>query len=195
MEKLYNSFKIKLGDVSTDYVRDMHDKIEWDARMVAILGARGVGKSTLILQHIKLYEDLSTTLYVSADDIWFATHTLVELADTFYKSGGKVLYIDEVHKYKNWSTELKNIYDTYARLRVVYTGSSILDLQKGGADLSRRKLEYKMHGLSFREYLGIKYGWKISTFTLDEILSHKVKVDIPGFRPVGVFKYYLKEGY
>ena len=195
MEKLYNSFKIKLGDVSTDYVRDMHDKIEWDARMVAILGARGVGKSTLILQHIKLYEDLSTTLYVSADDIWFATHTLVELADTFYKSGGKVLYIDEVHKYKNWSTELKNIYDTYAKLRVVYTGSSILDLQKGGADLSRRKLEYKMHGLSFREYLGIKYGWKISTFTLDEILSHKVKVDIPDFRPVGLFKDYLKEGY
>lgn len=195
MEKLYNSFKIKLGDVSTDYVRDIHDQIEWEARMVAILGARGVGKSTLVLQHIKLHEDLSTTLYVSADDIWFTTHTLVELADSFYKLGGKTLYIDEVHKYKNWSTELKNIYDTYAKLRIVYTGSSILDLQKGGADLSRRKLEYKMHGLSFREYLGIKYGWKIATYSLEEILSHKINVEIPEFRPVALFKDYLKEGY
>lgn len=195
MEKLYNSFKIKLGDVSTDYVRDIHDQIEWEARMVAILGARGVGKSTLVLQHIKLHEDLSTTLYVSADDIWFTTHTLVELADSFYKLGGKTLYIDEVHKYKNWSTELKNIYDTYAKLRIVYTGSSILDLQKGGADLSRRKLEYKMHGLSFREYLGIKYGWKIATYSLEEILLHKINVEIPEFRPVALFKDYLKEGY
>lgn len=195
MEKLYNSFKIKLGDVSTDYVRDIHNQIEWEARMVAILGARGVGKSTLVLQHIKLHEDLSTTLYVSADDIWFTTHTLVELADSFYKLGGKTLYIDEVHKYKNWSTELKNIYDTYAKLRIVYTGSSILDLQKGGADLSRRKLEYKMHGLSFREYLGIKYGWKIATYSLEEILLHKINVEIPEFRPVALFKDYLKEGY
>jgi predicted AAA+ superfamily ATPase len=195
MEKLYNSFKIKLGDVSTDYVRDIHDQIEWEARMVAILGARGVGKSTLVLQHIKLHEDLSTTLYVSADDIWFTTHTLVELADSFYKLGGKTLYIDEVHKYKNWSTELKNIYDTYAKLRIVYTGSSILDIQKGGADLSRRKLEYKMHGLSFREYLGIKYGWEIATYSLEEILSHKINVEIPEFRPVALFKDYLKEGY
>ena len=195
MEKLFNSFKIKLGDVSTDYVRDIHDQIEWEARMVAILGARGVGKSTLVLQHIKLHEDLSTTLYVSADDIWFTTHTLVELADSFYKLGGKTLYIDEVHKYKNWSTELKNIYDTYAKLRIVYTGSSILDIQKGGADLSRRKLEYKMHGLSFREYLGIKYGWEIATYSLEEILSHKINVEIPEFRPVALFKDYLKEGY
>jgi predicted AAA+ superfamily ATPase len=195
MEKLYNSFKIKLGDVSTDYVRDIHNQIEWEARMVAILGARGVGKSTLVLQHIKLHEELSTTLYVSADDIWFTTHTLVELADSFYKLGGKTLYIDEVHKYKNWSTELKNIYDTYAKLRIVYTGSSILDIQKGGADLSRRKLEYKMHGLSFREYLGIKYGWEIATYSLEEILSHKINVEIPEFRPVALFKDYLKEGY
>lgn len=195
MENLYNSFTIKLADVSTDYLRNIHSQIEWDARMVAILGARGVGKSTMILQHIKLHEDISSTLYVSADDIWFSNHTLVELADKFYKSGGKALYIDEVHKYKNWSTELKNIYDTYSTLRVVYTGSSILELQKGGADLSRRKLEYKMPGLSFREFLDIKYKYNIPIYTLEDILSHKIKVDIPGFRPIALFKEYLKEGY
>ena len=195
MENLYNSFTIKLAEVSTDYVRNIHSQIEWDARMVAILGARGVGKSTMVLQHIKLHEDISSTLYVSADDIWFSSHTLVELADKFYKAGGKALYIDEVHKYKNWSTELKNIYDTYSTLRVVYTGSSILELQKGGADLSRRKLEYKMPGLSFREFLDIKYKYNIPIYTLEDILLHKVKVDIPDFRPIALFKEYLKEGY
>jgi predicted AAA+ superfamily ATPase len=132
MESLYEKSRVKVAEVVTDYVRQIHDEIAWDDRLVAIVGARGVGKTMLVLQHMKLYENLATTLYVTADDLWFTSHTLVELADAFYKNGGRVLYIDEVHRYPNWSVELKNIYDTYTHLKVVYTGSSILDIRRGG---------------------------------------------------------------
>ena len=177
MDTLIRTFRTRLQNTPTEYVRDIHDKILWESRLVAILGARGVGKSTLVLQHIKLHEDAAATLYVSADDLYFSTHTLVELAGQFYREGGKALYIDEIHKYKNWSTEIKNIYDTYATLRVGYTGSSILDLEKGGADLSRRKLEYRLPGLSFREYLAIGKGIRIPAHTLEQVVDN----DIPAF--------------
>ncbi|MDE6630917.1 MAG: AAA family ATPase, partial [Bacteroidales bacterium] len=133
MNTLIDKFQMKLDETATNYVRRIHDEIAWNDRLVSIVGARGVGKSTVVLQHIKLHEDINTSLYVSADDLWFSQHSLVELAEMFFKNGGKALYIDEIHKYKNWAQEIKNIYDTYSRLRVVYTGSSILDLQRGGA--------------------------------------------------------------
>lgn len=195
MEALRDKFLMKLYETSTGYVRQIHDRIAWNDRLVSIVGARGVGKSTVVLQHIKLHEDVDTTLYVSADDLWFSQHTLVELAETFFKNGGKALYIDEIHKYKNWSQEIKNIYDTYSRLRVVYTGSSILDLQKGGADLSRRLLEYSMHGLSFREYLAISQGLDIPIHTLEDVLNNNIKFPFKEHRPIALFKEYLKSGY
>ncbi len=195
MEKLYEKFRLKLEETPTDYVRYLHDEIAWDDRLIAIIGARGVGKSTLVLQHIKLHDDVHTSLYVTADDLWFSNHSIVELAETFYKNGGKTLYIDEIHKYKNWSTEIKNVYDTYSQLKVVYTGSSILDLQKGGADLSRRRLEYKMYGLSFREYLKIGRGIEVPVHSLEQILSNRIEFQMKDYRPIALFKEYLKEGY
>ncbi len=195
MDTLINTFRLRLEDTSIDYVRDLHDAIAWNSRLIALLGARGVGKSTLVLQHIKLHEAIETTLYVSADDIYFSTHTLVELAGKFHQEGGKTLYIDEIHKYKNWSTEIKNIYDTYPGLRVGYTGSSILDLEKGGADLSRRKLEYRLPGLSFREYLAISRGIRIPVHTLEQITTHNIAFPYKDHRPISLFKAYLKEGY
>ncbi len=195
MEKLYEKFRLKLEETPTDYVRYLHDEIAWDDRLIAITGARGVGKSTLVLQHIKLHDDVDTSLYVTADDLWFSNHSVVELAETFYKNGGKTLYIDEIHKYKNWSTEIKNVYDTYSQLKVVYTGSSILDLQKGGADLSRRRLEYKMYGLSFREYLKIGRGVEVPIHSLEQVLSNRIEFQMKDYRPIALFKEYLKEGY
>lgn len=195
MDTLIRTFRMRLANTPTEYVRDLHDKISWNSRLVAILGARGVGKSTLVLQHIKLHEDIGTTLYVSADDLYFSTHTLVELAGRFYQEGGKALYIDEIHKYKNWSAEIKNIYDTYATLRVGYTGSSILDLEKGGADLSRRKLEYQLSGLSFREYLAIGKGIQVPVHSLEQIVAHKIDFPYKDYRPIALFKEYLKMGY
>ena len=195
MNALKNVFLKEIELVSTKYVRYLHDKIEWKSRLIAILGARGVGKSTLVLQHIKLYEDINTTLYVSADNIYFSAHTLLDLANEFYNLGGKALYIDEIHKYNNWSQEIKNIYDSFPDLRIVYTGSSILELEKGGADLSRRKLEYRLPGLSFREYLMISRGIDVKTHSLQEILTHKVEFPYSDHKPLALFKEYMKEGY
>ena len=195
MRTLIARYRNILKNVDTSYVRNIHSTIPWNDRLIAILGARGVGKTTLVLQHIKLYEDVDTTLFVYADDLWFSTHSLVTLAEIFYTNGGRVLYIDEIHKYKNWSQEIKNIYDQYPDLKVRYTGSSILDLQKGSHDLSRRVLEFQMHGLSFREYVALRYGADIPIHTLEQVLANKIKFPYTDYRPVALFKEYLRQGY
>lgn len=195
MRTLVAKYRNLLKDVDTTYVRHIHDIIPWNDRLIAILGARGVGKTTLVLQHIKLHEDPDTTLFVFADDLWFSSHSLVELAETFYTHGGKVLYIDEIHKYRNWSQEIKNIYDFYPRLKVRYTGSSILDLQRGSHDLSRRVLEYPMYGLSFREFVALKYRLDIPIHTLEQVLANQIEFPYADYRPVALFKEYLRSGY
>lgn len=195
MRTLVARYRNILKNVDTSYVRNIHSTIPWNDRLIAILGARGVGKTTLVLQHIKLYEDVDTTLFVYADDLWFSTHSLVTLAEIFYTNGGRVLYIDEIHKYKNWSQEIKNIYDQYPDLKVRYTGSSILDLQKGSHDLSRRVLEFQMHGLSFREYVALHYGADIPIHTLEQVLANKIEFPYTDYRPVALFKEYFRQGY
>ena len=195
MRTLVARYRNILKNVDTSYVRNIHSTIPWNDRLIAILGARGVGKTTLVLQHIKLYEDVDTTLFVYADDLWFSTHSLVTLAEIFYTNGGRVLDIDEIHKYKNWSQEIKNIYDQYPDLKVRYTGSSILDLQKGSHDLSRRVLEFQMHGLSFREYVALHYGADIPIHTLEQVLANKIEFPYTNYRPVALFKEYLRQGY
>jgi predicted AAA+ superfamily ATPase len=195
MESLFATSQLLISRVDTTYVRDKHNEIDWNSRLVAILGARGTGKTTMILQHICLHNTTSQALYVMADDFYFTSHRLEELANKFMLLGGKYLYIDEIHKYKGWSTEIKNIYDKMPDLHVVYSGSSILDLEKGGADLSRRKLEYIMPGLSFREYLNISQGWNLPRYTLEEILAGKVDFPYKEARPLQLFASYLREGY
>ncbi len=195
MEELYTTFRLQLQRTPTAFVRYLHDKIDWSSRLIAILGSRGVGKSTMILQHIKMHEKIDETLYVTADDFYFATHRLYDLAKEFFMEGGKTLFIDEIHKYSGWSQEIKNIYDKLPDLRVVYSGSSILDLEKGGADLSRRKIEYLLPGLSFREYVNISKGWNLPPYSLDEILQGKVAFPLEKERPVKLFHQYMKEGY
>ncbi len=194
MEQLFELFRRLLELTDTTYIRYLHDKIDWSARMVGIVGSRGVGKTTLLLQHIKLYHSLNDTLFINADDLYFAEHKLFDLASTFYKNGGKHLFIDEVHKYPEWSKELKMIYDYYPDFQVIFTGSSILDIYRGNADLSRRVLSYYLPGLSFREYLNLSYGMKLSAYSLEDILAHKVEV--PGVdRPLPLFKDYLEKGF
>ena len=142
-----------------------------------------------------MHEKVEETLYVTADDFYFTTHRLYDLAREFFTEGGKVLYIDEIHKYKGWSQEIKNIYDQLPDLRVVYSGSSILELEKGGADLSRRKIEYLLPGLSFREYVNLSQGWNLPPYTLNEILEGKVEFPFEHERPIKLFHQYMKEGY
>lgn len=195
MDALKRTFRLLLDNTKTDFVRYLYDQIAWNSRLVAVLGARGVGKTTLLLQHIKLYGNIEQSLFVSADDIYFSAHRLYDLALQFYQDGGRQLYIDEIHKYKGWSTEIKNIYDQIPALQVIYTGSSILELERGGADLSRRKLEYTMTGLSFREYLAIAKGVHIPVHTLEDVLNNKITFPYTDFRPLQLFKKYMKEGF
>jgi len=182
-----------LRQTPIDFVRYMADRIDWDSRLVGIVGPRGVGKSTMLLQRLKAHRNDGFWLYISADHTYFANHSLVDLADDFVKEGGTHLYIDEAHKYRNWSRELKQIYDVHPELHVVFTGSSVLDITKGEADLSRRALMYSMQGLSFREYLELFHGVKEKTYTLEEILTHKVELSV--LHPLPLFREYLASGY
>lgn len=195
MDTLLHTFRIKLDLTPTDYVRSFHDNINWKNRLIGILGQKGVGKSTMILQHIKLHDNIEESLYVQADDFYFAGHKIYDLALTFFQWGGKKLYIDEIHKYHGWATEIKMIYDQLPLLQVVYSGSSILDLKKGAkADLSRRTIEYTMPILSFREYLNISQGWNLKLSSLEDILSGKVDFPYGEHRPIKYYQEYLRYG-
>lgn len=200
MEELVEKYRLKLSYITTDFVRSLEGDINWNARLVGVKGARGVGKTTMLLQHIKLSlaNELDTTLYVTLDSIWFSNHTLVDLADNFVKRGGKYLFLDEVHKYSNWSQELKNIYDDHPNLKVVFTGSSLLEILNARADLSRRAIIYTMQGLSFREYLSIETGQNFDRLTLESILTNhlnEASLITAKVKPLQYFDAYLKQGY
>ncbi len=194
MEALFSRFQRLLSDTNTDFLRYLHDKIIWTDRMIAIVGARGVGKTTMMLQRIKLHHNISDTLYVTADDMYFADHKLLDLAEQFVKMGGKYLFIDEIHRYANWSKELKLIYDYLPHLQVVFTGSSMLDIYRGTDDLSRRVQLYTLHGMSFREYLNLRYHLQLQPLSLDDVLHHNVAFDGVDY-PLAAFKDYLNNGY
>lgn len=194
MNRLQEHFNKLLQETTSDFHRYMYDKINWNNRMVGLTGPRGVGKTTMILQHIKENLPRESSLYVTAEDFYFADNKLTDLADSFVKMGGKHLFIDEIHKYKDWSKELKLMYDYHSELKVVFTGSSVLDINKGAADLSRRAVMYRMQGLSFREYLKLFKGIEIKRYDLAEILAHKVVIPNK-FRPLPYFKEYLARGY
>jgi len=200
MESLIEYQQNLLAYIEGEFFRFLHSKIPWDQRMIAIKGLRGAGKTTMILQHIKYRSaDAARSLYVTADHPWFYNHTLLELADQWHKAGGKTLYIDEVHNYINWSRELKNIYDGYPGMKVVFTASSALDLYRGESDLSRRVLSYELPGMSFREYLELAFEIKIPPVTLDELLLHHIEIAKSAYgqlkSPLVVFKRYLASGY
>ena len=183
-----------LRQTTEKHFRYLYQEIEWSARMIGIVGPRGVGKSTMLLQHIKNHPNRNKMLYVSADIIYFNTHTLVDLADELVKDGGNYLFIDEVHKYKNWSQELKQIYDVHPDLHVVFTGSSILDIYEGLSDLSRRVLLYHLQGLSFREFLLIQHEIEAPVLTLKDIVDNKAVIpDVS--HPLPLFREYLAKGY
>lgn len=194
MRTLYQRFETLLQNTTTEFKRYLYEKVAWDSRMIGIIGPRGVGKTTMILQYIKENLDIKKALYVSADDIYFSGNRLIDLADEFYKSAGEYLFIDEIHKYTDWSRELKNMYDSFPALKIVFTGSSVLDILKGSADLSRRAIIYKLQGLSFREYLKLFHHYEAEVYSLKQIANNEVKLkEIK--HPLPLFNDYLKRGY
>ena len=200
MQQLFSIFYQQLSRVSTNFTRYLYTEIHWSNRLIAIVGSRGTGKTTMLLQHIKLNYPSNTgeVLYASLDNLWFSTHSLLYLADEFAKQGGKVLYLDEVHNYSGWSREIKNIYDSYPDLKIVFTGSSLLEVYKGGADLSRRAITYQLYGMSFREFLEYEYGIKQPAVSVDEIILNHSKLAlsiIETIKPLVAFNEYLRFGY
>ena len=199
MEVLFEFQENILRNVKNEFRRYLHERINWNQRMIAIKGPRGAGKTTLMLQYVKYDLGLpETALYITADHTWFYNHTLLETANDWYKQGGKLLVIDEVHKYKNWSVELKNIYDGLPELKIIFSASSALDIYRGEADLSRRVVSYMLAGLSFREYLQFSYKVNFDPVTIDDIstkhrnLSRKINEKL---RPLPAFRKYTEVGY
>ncbi len=200
MEELVSRYRTKIKYIKTDFVRSLINEINWNSRLIGIKGARGVGKTTLLLQYIKLNykENLEDALYVSLDSFSFKGQTLIGLADEFVRNGGKYLFLDEVHKYPNWAQELKNIYDDHLALKVVFTGSSLLEILNSRADLSRRAIVYHMQGLSFREYIALESGINFPKFSLDKIRTNHVQIAeqiTNQIKPFQYFSDYLKHGY
>lgn len=200
MEQLQSQHVRLLSHMNLQHQRSLMNEINWNAQLIGIRGSRGVGKTTLMLQHIKetYGTDPTIALYASLDHLYFSRHSLLELAEEFYKQGGQCLYLDEVHKYEGWSREIKNIYDGFPELKVVFTGSSLLNILNAEADLSRRCVSYDMQGLSFREYLLFKEGLSFPTFALEDILQHPLEIAqevVAQCRPLQHFPKYLQEGY
>lgn len=188
-----------VANVSLDFKRYLYNFIKWDNRLIGVKGARGTGKTTLLLQWIK-DQNLPTekAAYFSLDDLYFTTHSLKDTVSKFHKNGGIILVLDEVHKYKNWSQEIKNCYDFYPNLKIIFTGSSIIDIAKQEGDLSRRALLYELVGLSFREYLTMLNIIDLPIVSVEDLLFNNVEIKkkIPAdFRPLKHFSSYLNFGY
>ena len=202
IQDLYINSNRLVSLVPINYKRSLYYQLPWESRMVCIKGARGIGKTTLLLQRIRdtFSAGDARALYVSLDELWFAENRLIELAEYHYTHGGKYLFLDEVHRYshQNWIQEIKNTYDRYPDLHIVFTGSSVLEIDQSQADLSRRCLFFTMNGMSFREYLAFEHGYKFDAITLDNLLENHVELATTITREVHVLEYfdkYLRYGY
>lgn len=199
MEDLLEISHRLISKVSLDFKRYLFKEIDWEDRLIGLKGARGTGKTTLLLQWLKQLDLLQDQkAYFSLDEMYFTSNSLVDTAKKFYQQGGKVLVLDEVHKYPTWSLEIKNLYDRYDNLTIIFTGSSIIDIARQEGDLSRRALMYELKGLSYREYLELQYGISMPSISLEALLFDKESIYrlFPAeFKPLAYFNDYLKFGY
>lgn len=199
IQPLLNTFHRKLAATDLKFKRYLHGQINWDVRLLGIKGARGVGKTTMLLQHIKeTAGNLDEVFYVSMDNMWFQTHSILELVEFLYTRGVTRIYFDEVHKYPNWTVLLKNLYDNYPDLHIVYTGSAMLAIDHSKSDLSRRQSLYTLHGLSFREYLEYEGIFSMQPVTLGDLLENHIGYAMEMTSKIKVLKHfgqYLDSGY
>lgn len=199
MEDLIEISRQLIARTSTKFIRSLFDEILWDSRLIGIKGARGTGKTTLVLQYLKLVEEHPhKLLYLSLDDLYFTSNVMLDIVVQFYKTGGKIIVLDEVHKYPTWFREIKNLYDRYHDLKIVFTGSSIIDISLREGDLSRRAVIYELQGLSFREYLQFEHQLPFPIIPLETLLRNDFQYSdlFPfDFKPYEFFSRYLKFGY
>ena len=206
IQNIINYSNRLINNTKSDFARYLYGQINWESRLIEVYGGRGVGKTTLLLQRAqKLNSTIpNRAVYLSLDDILFFSHSIVEVAESLEQYGVKYLFLDEVHKYPSkfhgydWSAEIKNCYDRFPDLSIIYTGSSVLKLYQGEGDLSRRKSSYLLYGLSFREYLSYN---KIATYdavSLDDVLqTHEnlTSQTTKNLKIIPLFKEYLRTGY
>lgn len=200
LDQILRIYNRRLQGTPEGFKRYLIDKIDWRDNLIAIKGAKGTGKTTMLLQHIKeSFTDKDKALYLSLDNLWFETHSINDLIEYHYTHGGTHLFLDEVHYYPKWKTLIKNINDDYPGLHVVYTGSSMLKIDSGVADLSRRQLPYTLHGMSFREYLLYEGLAEMEPISLDLLLRdhRRIAEDIlsNGMKILPAFGEYLRYGY
>lgn len=199
MESLVKIYLRLVQETDAKMFRYLYKNIDWDERCIAIIGAKGVGKTTMLLQHIKTtFTNKDEALFASLDNTWFANHTIFDLADEFYINGGTHLFLDEIHHYPNWAIEIKNIYDSFPKLKIVFTGSSLLQIYKSTTDLSRRVVYEKLEGLSFREFLKFENIGDFPVYSLAEIVENHQNIAMQitdGIRIMPLFKKYLRSGY
>lgn len=200
MESLFKKHRMLISQVSTDIIRESANTVLWGKQLVGIKGSKGVGKTTMMRQFIKKHYGVTAgeALYCVMDSIYFATHSLLQLAEEFHLLGGKHLFLDEVHKYNGWSTEIKEIIDLYPDMRITYSGSSLLQIINSDADLSRRSLSYNIPGLSFREYLMFYHGIKFPKYSLEELLNKSDEICDTVTKvcsPQKMFNEYLRVGF
>ena len=199
LQPLFNNYHRKIARIDLRFKRYLYDQINWSARIISIKGARGVGKTTMLLQHIlENYEDIDKTLYASLDDLWFSTHSLIDLVDWADQHGVQRLYLDEVHKYARWKGTLKNIYDSYPDMSIVYTSSSLLIMDNATVALSRRQTAYTLYGMSFREFLAFENILHYPAIALEDLLQNHVRHAMQIVRNVKMASYfeaYLEHGY
>lgn len=195
---LVDAYHRRLAVVDTRFVRFLHDKVNWSSRLIGIRGSRGTGKTTLLLQHIKrTFERVDDALWISLDNLWFKTHSLPDLVEFLYSRGLRYLFVDEVHKYPDWTIVLKNLYDSYPDLNIVYTGSSMLEIDHSKSDLSRRQSLYTLPVMSFREFLSISSALEVSPVSLEDLLSDHVSLAMeltPQVTILQLFDEYLSQG-
>ena len=200
METLFKKHRKLISQVSTNIIREAMNTIPWEKQLVAIRGSRGVGKTTLMRQYIKLNYGIQAgeALYCLMDSMYFTSHSLLDLAERFHLMGGKHLFLDEVLKYPSWSKEIKEIIDLYPEMKVTFSGSSLLQILNADADLSRRVRSQDLAGLSFREYLRFYHGIELPVFKLEEILSNPDAICTrvcEACHPQPLFESYLRAGY
>ena len=199
MERLYTWSYQRIQRTSTTFKRYLFSQLDWDAQLNVIIGMRGVGKTTMMLQYAKEKLPLDErTIYISMDDIYFSSNSLIDFVEEFHKRNGKFILIDEVQKYDNWSREVKMIYDNFPELKMVISGSSAIEILKGEGDLSRRAIINRMQGMSFREFIELRYKQHFTSFTLDEVLTKPLEKVFPitsTIKPIKLFEEYLRIGY
>jgi hypothetical protein len=198
MDKLFEIYYRLLEGISHDFVRYLMPELQKKRRLTGIIGARGTGKTTMLLQFASTLPQKGKTLYVSLEELYFRQNKLIDLVDDFVKKGGRYLLLDEVHRYSGWATEIKILYDRYTDLNVVFTGSSLIELKKGKVDLSRRAMMFNLQGLSFREFIHLQTGTKIDSISLVKLIDDHEKIArniLSLIKPLEFFEAYLRSGY